>query len=447
MLWHCESAWLGGEESTADVVLDVDDGVIVAVRAGAGCPEGASRLRGLVLPGLVNAHSHSFHRALRGRTHRTGGDFWSWRRLMYDVAARLDPDNYRALALATFAEMSLAGVTCVGEFHYVHHQPGGRPYGDPNEMGRAVTEAAAAAGIRLTLLDACYLQADVDGTTLAPEQQRFSDGSVEGWLERVDALPEGPLVRVGAAPHSVRAVGEHDVATIAAWARENGRPLHVHVSEQPAENEACLAATGRTPTQLLADAGALTAMTTVVHATHVTAEDTALLGRAPTTVCLCPTTERDLADGVGCSSEFAATGSPLCVGSDSQAVIDIFEELRAIELDERLITGRRGLLAPASLLAAGTSAGAAALGWERHGLVVGAPADFIAIDLESVRLAGARPADAAAQVVFAAGAADVTDVVVAGRRIVEGGEHLLVSDVGGHLARATAAVTHGGERR
>ena len=314
-------------------------------------------------------------------------------------------------------------------------------------MGLALIDAAAAVGIRLTLLDVCYLQADVDGSALAPEQQRFSDGAVDGWLERVGAIPDGPCVRVGAAPHSVRAVGRRDLATIATWARENGRTIHVHVSEQPAENEACLAATGRTPTQVLADAGALTALSTVVHATHVTAEDTLLLGRAHTGVCLCPTTERDLADGVGPALDFVAAGSPLCVGSDSQAVIDIFEELRAIELDERLIAGRRGLLAPATLLAAGTTAGAAALGWAAHGLGVGAPADFIAIDLDSVRLAGARPADAAAQVVFAAAAADVTDVVVAGRRIVEGGEHLLLPDVGGHLARATAAVTQGGERR
>jgi formiminoglutamate deiminase len=441
MLWYCESAWLGGEESTADVVIDVQDGTIVSVTTGAGCPSGASRLRGLVLPGLVNAHSHSFHRALRGRTHRTGGDFWAWRRLMYDVSTRLDPDNYRALALATFAEMSMAGVTCVGEFHYVHHQPGGRPYEDPNEMGCAVAEAAATVGIRLTLLDVCYLRGDVDGSALAPEQQRFSDGSVEGWLERVAAIPEGPRVRVGAAPHSVRAVGQRDLTAMATWAHENGRPVHVHVSEQPAENEACLAATGRTPTQILADAGALTAMTTVVHATHVTDEDTALLGRAPTAVCLCPTTERDLADGVGPAGAFASAGSPLCVGSDSQAVIDLFEELRAIELDERLVTGRRGLLAPATLLAAGTVAGSTALGWGRHGLVAGARADFIAIDLDSVRLAGTRPADAAAHAVYAASASDVTDVVVAGRRIVEGREHLLVADVGGHLARAIAAVS------
>jgi formiminoglutamate deiminase len=441
MLWHCESAWLGGEESTADVLLDVQDGTIVSVTTGAACPAGASRLRGLVLPGPVNAHSHAFHRALRGRTHRTGGDFWSWRRLMYDVSARLDPDNYRALAKATFAEMSLAGITCVGEFHYVHHQRGGRPYEDPNEMGWAVTEAAAAVGIRLTLLDVCYLQADVDGSALTPEQQRFSDGSVDGWLERVTAIPRGPLVRVGAAPHSVRAVPEPDLAVIAEWTRTYSQPLHIHVSEQPAENAACLAATGRTPTQLLADAGVLTLMTTVVHATHVTAEDTALLGRAPTTVCLCPTTERDLADGVGSAVGFAAAGSPLCVGSDSQAVIDMFEELRAIELDERLVTGRRGLLAPASLLAAGTAAGATALGWGRHGLVAGARADFIAIDLDSVRLAGTQRADATGHVVYAASASDVTDVVVAGRRIVEGGEHLLVDDVGGHLARAIAAVS------
>jgi formiminoglutamate deiminase len=431
---------LDGATATADVVLTVHDGVIREVTPGAPCPPGAVRLRGVVLPGFVNTHSHAFHRALRGRTHGGAGDFWSWRTEMYRLAARLDPDSYRALATATYAEMALAGITCVGEFHYLHHRPGGRPYDEPNAMGLALLEAADSAGLRATLLDACYLRAGLDGAPLGPQQQRFGDGDVEAWLVRVDTLAPGPLGRVGAAPHSVRAVDEASLAVVAEAARRRGWPVHVHVSEQPAENAACLAATGRTPTRVLADAGVLGPSATAVHATHLTADDVALLGGSRTHACLCPTTERDLADGVGPAAALAAVGSTLCTGSDSQAVIDPFEELRAIELDERLVTGRRGSSSPAALLGAGSAGGAAALGWGPSGLVPGAPADFVTVDVGSVRLAGFAPERAAAHLVFAATAADVTDVVVAGRRIVEGGEHLLVPDVAGALRRAIAAL-------
>ena len=291
-----------------------------------------SRLPGLTLPGLANAHSHAFQRALRGRTHAGTGSFWTWREQMYELAGTLDPDACFALSRATFAEMALAGITCVGEFHYLHHAPGGAPYDDPNAMGRAVLAAAAEARVRITLLDACYLHGGIE---------RFRDADAQAWAERVDAIAERPTARVGAAIHSVRAVDPESARTVAAWAV--GRPLHAHVSEQPAENEECLATHGRTPVALLADAGALSERFAAVHATHLTDDDVALLGGAGVTVCLCPTTERDLADGIGPARRLLDAGASLATGSDSQAVIDPFEEARAIELDERLASGTRGV--------------------------------------------------------------------------------------------------------
>ncbi len=346
--YWCELAWLGGERAEAGVVVEVEDGRITAVRAGAPAPPaGSTRLDGLTIPGLANAHSHAFQRALRGRTHGGSGSFWTWREQMYSLADRLGPGSYRTLARATFAEMALAGVTSVGEFHYVHHGPGGARYEDPNEMGRAVIDAASDAGIRMTLLDACYLHGGI-GEPPSPSQMRFSDGDADAWAERVDALEESERVRVGAAIHSVRAVDPGSAAIVAAWARERGRPLHAHVSEQPAENDACLDAYGRTPTGVLHDAGALDAEFTAVHVTHPHDDDLSLL--AGSSVCACPTTERDLADGIGPMRRMSAR---LVLGTDSHAMIDLFEEARAVELDERLATGERGLHSASALLRCG----------------------------------------------------------------------------------------------
>ena len=422
------------------VLIEAEGERIAAVTEGADPPPGATRLDGITVPGLANGHSHAFHRALRGRTHRQGGDFWSWRELMYQVAGVLDPDRYLELATAVYAEMALAGICAVGEFHYLHHDPAGRPYADPNAMGEALAEAARRAGVRLTLIDTCYLRAGLDGRPLAGAQVRFGDGDAGGWAERAGAFRERPGVRVAAGIHSVRAVDEAAMATVAAWAADRAAPLHLHLSEQPAENQACLAATGRTPAALASSAGVLGPRTTAVHATHLTDDDITRLGASRTAVCLCPTTERDLADGVGPARALAAAGSPLCLGTDSNAVVDLFEEARAVELDERLVTGRRGHHDPAALLAAATSAGMDALGWDAGRLAPGRLADLVTVGLGSVRLAGARPAEAVDQLVFAATAADVTSVVVSGRQVVRDGRHLLVGDVGGALARAVAAL-------
>jgi formiminoglutamate deiminase len=438
--YHADYAWLGGPSAAERVLIEVEGERIVTVRSGAEPPVGATRLRGLTLPGFANTHSHAFHRALRGATHRGSGSFWTWRDDMYKVAARLTPDSYYTLARAVYGEMALAGFTCVGEFHYLHHGPGGEPYTNPNAFGEALIAAAGDAGLRITLLDACYLTGGF-GEPLQGPQMRFGDGDAATWAQRASALRAAPGARLGAAVHSVRAVPLADLPVVVEWAHERGAPLHFHLSEQPAENEACLAAHQRTPTALLEDVGALGPRSCAVHATHLTEADIALLAGSRTTVCMCPTTERDLADGIGPARSLAEAGAPLAVGSDSHAVIDAFEEVRAVELDERLRSGRRGHWRASELLQAATADGHAVLGWPEAGrLAEGAVADFVCVALDSVRLAGARAETLLESAVFAAGATDVSDVVVAGRPVVAGGDHLLLSDIPAALDSAIEAV-------
>src|SRR6202522_467431 len=425
--WHADTAWLGPNTPLADGVLIEARGdritAVVPGTAAALIPPGTVRLPGLTLPGLVNAHSHAFHRALRGgaagsaaagsaaaRTGAGGGGpatgdtFWTWRDRMYAVAGRLDPGTYFALARAVYAEMALAGITCVGEFHYVHHGPGGKRYQDPNEMGRVLIAAAAAAGLRITLLDACYLAAGfAPGGTPLPltgVQLRFGDGSAAAWAERVSAFGSdalglvAPHARLGAAIHSVRAVGPDQVPQIMAWAHAHGAPVHAHLSEQPLENAECRAAFGGTPAEGLYAAGALGPRSTMVHATHLTERDVGLLGGSRSTACLCPLTEADLADGVGPAPALAAAGSPLALGSDGHSVIDLVEEARWLELSQRLVSRQRGHFTPADQAAAAPASGHACLGWPDAGEIVpGAYADLVTVPLDSPRLAGGAGAD------------------------------------------------------
>jgi formiminoglutamate deiminase len=429
--YFAEHALLPAGPATA-VRFEVVDGRFASVVAGAD-PRGAQALPGVVLPGFANCHSHAFHRALRGRTHDRGGTFWTWREQMYSLAARLDPDAYLALATAVYAEMALAGSTAVGEFHYLHHAPDGHPYDDPNAMAEALRAAAAAAGIRLTLLDACYLAGGLDGTGHQPldeVQRRFADRDAEAWAHRVAALPESHGMRVGVAVHSVRAVPAEDLDVVRGAA--GARPLHVHLSEQPAENAACVQFYGRTPAALLADHGVLGRSTSAVHATHLTAHDVAALGGTGTTVCACPTTERDLADGIGPFRALADAGAPLSLGSDQHALIDPFEDARELELHERLASLQRGRFTPGELLAALTRHDS--LGWPDAGrLAVGDRADLVAVRLDTVRTAGCDPA----QVVLAAAAGDIDTVLVDGRAVVQSGQHVL-GDVGRLLTSAVA---------
>ncbi|MDL5485534.1 formimidoylglutamate deiminase [Microbacterium wangruii] len=409
MIIHCQTALIDGVP-VRSVRLHVDpSGSIARIEPGVAPGEGDLRL-GMVLPGAGNAHSHAFHRVLRGRTHDGGGDFWRWRERMYAAAARLDPALYHDLARAVFGEMLAAGYTAVAEFHYVHHRPDGTAYDPAHAMERALAEAAADTGIRLTLLDTCYLAGGI-GAPLTPAQLRFGDGTAAGWLRRWHALRDalGPSVVLGAAVHSVRAVTPEDIGAIVAGLPDDV-PLHVHLSEQPQENADCLAAYGRTPTQVLADAGALAPRLSAVHATHLTADDVRMLGDAGVTAVFCPTTEADLGDGIGPARELADAGARIALGSDQNAVVDPFLEVRGLEAGERLASGRRGRFSTVELAAALADNGYAACGLT-GGIRVGAPCDLVELDAATVRTVGAEPA----QLVLAATASDVRRVIVGGR--------------------------------
>jgi formiminoglutamate deiminase len=435
-LW-CEHALLptGPAERVA---IGVADGHITSIEADVDPISEATRRRGVTIPGAANAHSHAFHRALRHRSQTGPGSFWTWREQMYDLAAALDPERYHRLARAVFGEMVLSGFTVVGEFNYVHHRPDGTPYADPNAMTEALTQAASDAGLRLTLLDTVYLHgglADDGYLALFERQRRFGDASADAWAERVAGLSPVPNRRVGAAIHSVRAVDPDAIATVARWTAEGGSPLHAHVSEQPIENAQCLAAHGCTPVELLARSGVLATNFTAVHATHLADHDVAVLGAAGAAVCMCPTTERDLGDGVGPARRLADAGATLTIGSDSHAVIDPFEEARAIELDERLAGGGRGGFSAGELLASMT-AGHRSLGWHDAGsIAIGRRADLVTVALDSPRTAGSLPGAVPEAVVYAAAAADVTHVMIGGVDVVADRQHRQF-DVAAELAAA-----------
>jgi formiminoglutamate deiminase len=465
--WLADLAWLPGQGVCRDVLIEADGDRFTVVTpqattsASAATPASTpppdpsvlpatERLRGLTLPGFANAHSHAFHRALRGITQADRGTFWTWRERMYEVAARLDPDSYLSLARAVYAEMALAGVSCVGEFHYLHHQPAGRPYADPNAMGHALVQAAAEAGLRITLLDTCYLVGGLGQSGVLPlagPQVRFSDGDGSRWAARAEALgPDehgmlSPHARAGAAIHSVRAVPPEHMHPVVAWTSRHGGPLHIHMSEQRAENEACRAVYGVSPAQLLYDEDVLGPRTTVVHATHVGAADLELLGGSQVFACLCPTTERDLGDGLAPARPLAAAGCALTLGSDSHAVIDILEEARGVEYAERLARRSRGHFTAETLLRAATCVGHTSLGWPDAGEIApGARADLVTVSLDSVRTGGA-PSDLALETaVFAASATDIRTVIISGRDVVRDGIHQLIPDVPAELSRTIATI-------
>ncbi len=380
----------------------------------------------LVLPGMATAHSHAFQRALRGRTQRrenSPGSFWSWRDLMYTLAAQLDPDDMYHIAYFAFAELTMSGVTAVGEFHYIHHTPDGTPYADRLTMSDAVIHAAHDAGIRLTLLRTAYFQ-DGPGDTPTPVQRRFCDASVDQVLRDVEALAQRyvayPLVHVGLAAHSLRAVARPQLGALAAYARRHALPFHMHVAEQPREVDICLDTYGVRPGVLLADDGILDKRFVAVHATHLTPEEMSMLGATQAFVCLCRTTERDLGDGLPDTAALVRAGAKLCVGVDSYTSSDAFDELRAVEYDERSRTLTRHAAVDAPmLLAAVTRQGYAALGlgpaWQH---------DLVYLNAHDASIAGSNDALLADSVIFGATPRAVDEVVIAGRPVVQHGMHV-----------------------
>jgi formimidoylglutamate deiminase len=384
---------------------------------------------GLLLPGFVNAHSHAFQRAIRGATQRRAAadpsSFWSWRTAMYAAANTLEPEDVHAQTRDCFAEMLARGITCVGEFHYLHHQQDGRPYADPNELSRQVIRAAADVGLRLCLLEVYYARAGVGHDGPLPEQRRFCDGSTDAYLARLDELRplRSPSLGLGVAPHSIRAVRADELARLAAYAHEHDLPIHAHVSEQPLENQQCEAEHGRSPLQVFADAGCLARAHafTAVHAIHVGAPELELLRGQQ--VCACPTTEADLGDGVVPAVDWLAHDATLALGSDSNAVIDLVVEGRLLEMHERLqrqarlcLRDEAGHVAPV-LLSAATTGGARALGRPELGrLAVGSPFDAVLFDLDHPSLRNV-PDEFVLDALWLAGSAEpITQVWVGGRR-------------------------------
>src|SRR5437868_5773672 len=398
----------GGRVHTGAALI-VCDGFVEAV---GDAPQGAEIVpmpgRAL-LPGMVAAHSHAFQRAIRGRTeHRNHprDDFWSWREAMYAAAERLSPEDLYAVSRFCFLEMARAGITAVGEFHYLHRDPSGKPYADPNELDLAVARAAKEAGLRMVLLRVAYARSGFRVPD-NPRQKRFIEGSADEYLRNLDALSR--QVPVGAAPHSVRACPAEWIRDIAAEAFRRGWPLHLHVSEQRGEVEQCQAEHGTTPALVLERLGALRESTTAVHGVHLTAQDIAALGRAHATVCACPTTERNLGDGVVRADLLLVSGVRLCVGSDSEVQLSPLEDARQLEYHLRLVEEQRAVLDSehggvgglgAKLYAIASEGGMRALGLGGGGLRPGEPADFIVADLDDPSIAGCNADDLMANAVF-----------------------------------------------
>ncbi|HKV36258.1 MAG TPA: formimidoylglutamate deiminase [Pyrinomonadaceae bacterium] len=394
-----------------------------------------------LLPGLINTHSHAFQRVIRGRTERrsehTSDSFWTWREQMYRTANRLSPEDIYDASRMAFLEMALSGITAVGEFHYIHHAPDGSRYSNPNLLEREVIRAARDVGIRIALLRVAYARAGFQKEP-NPQQVRFIEDSPESYLNSLEQLLVTPELKageawIGVAPHSVRAVPLDYLKSIVAYANEHGLVVHMHVAEQTAEVEACIEEYGRSPVALLDTEGLLSARFTAVHAIHVTPKAINAFARTQANVCACPTTERNLGDGVVPVDAYFNAGVPVSLGTDSQTQIDLLEDARELEYHLRLQRTARNILAPGDdtqqsalarrLFACATTSGATSIGFNGGTLEPGAPADFFTVDLDDPSVAGSTADNLLANVVFSLSRTAIKDVVVGGKRIVADGRH------------------------
>lgn len=412
-------------------------------RTRANVQEKTIELRGKALmPGFVNAHSHSFQRLIRGKSESraaSGNDFWSWRNTMYRAATALTPQDVYDTARMAFLEMVRAGTTTVGEFHYLHNAPDGRPYEDANLLSRQVIEAAKSVGIRIVLLRCAYLRSGYQ-LPADPGQRRFIETAADFCRNTDDLIRayegESGLVRIGVAPHSTRAVPLDALHEIVTWARAKQLPVHMHVSEQAGENEACLREYGTTPVALLHREGLLGSEFTAVHAIHVREEEIAMLASAGSTICSCPATERNLGDGIFPAEKVMRAGIPVALGSDSQAQIDPLEDARELEYHLRLLHQGRAVLdaeegvsLSGRLFDCATRNGAKSLGISTGSPDARTYADFITIDLNDLSIAGACGGDLLPILVFGLNRSAIKDVFVEGKQILFDGRHPLEDEI------------------
>lgn len=394
-----------------------------------------------LLPGFVNAHSHSFQRLIRGKSESrvaSGSDFWSWRGTMYHAASRLDAQDVYDAARMAFLEMVLAGTTTVGEFHYLHNAPDGKPYDDPNLLAKQVIAAAQSVGLRIVLLRTAYLRSGFE-LPRDPGQIRFFENAA-AFLENAEALrreySNSPLVSVGIAPHSIRAVPLPDLREIAEWNRSAKLPMHMHVSEQVAENKACLREYGLTPVELLNRERILSPDFTAVHAIHITPAEVARLAEADATICACPTTERNLGDGILPADSAMAAGIRIALGSDSQAQIDPPEDARELDYHLRLQQQKRAILdevqskpLAVSLFDCATIHGAHALKVPAGDLKHGSFADFFTVDLRDPSIVGHSAADLLSILIFSLNRSAIRDVAVNGKMVLRDQQHPLREEI------------------
>jgi len=389
-----------------------------------------------LVPGLINAHSHAFQRGIRGKTEylvagREAQDFWTWRQEMYAAALGYDADQVQAVSRLAFMEMALSGITSVGEFHYLHHQPDGQPYADPNELAHRVIAAAREVGIRIALLRVGYQRAGF-GRTAEAEQRRFVEADVDTYLRRLDDLQtrwkNDPLVSVGLAPHSIRAVPENWLRAMGEYAQAKDLALHIHACEQRREIDESLAEYGRAPIAALAEMGVLSERLSIVHGTHLADEEFELLAQTRPTIVACPTTERNLGDGFLPAKKLVAHEVPICLGSDSHTNIDLWEEMRLVEYHERLRHEKRNVLASAKsprtadiLWPMGSQNGARALRIPAGNFAPGTHADFVAVDLGHITLVGSDAQSLLPNMILSMTPAAVRHVFVGGEQIVAHG--------------------------
>ena len=451
--YHLQSALLP-QGFARDVIATVaDDGFITEVDAapadGREAPSGAERIHGIVLPGMPNAHSHAFQRAMAGNTEyrlSARDSFWTWRRAMYALANRIDPDDLQILATQLFVEMLKSGYTSVAEFHYLHRQKNGAPYAAANSLWEAIGNAASIAGIGLTFLPTLYQTSDFGGQPLKAEQARFAsdtDAFLRAVENRIEAErrshgQRGGAQRTGVAFHSLRAVPLDNLrrATLSLREFDADLPLHIHVAEQLLEVEASVRETGRRPIELLLDTGLLTAHWCLVHATHATGAELEGIAAAGATVCVSISTEANLGDGFFDTARFLKAGGRLCVGSDSQSTVSPAEELRWLEYQQRLRKRRRGVLATAAEPHVGTRLwrdaaqhGSQAIGQPAGAIEVGRRADWLVLDAAHPSMVGAAPDSAVDHLLFAGGEAAIRDVMVAGRWVIKDRRHAVEDEL------------------